>query len=94
MPESHLKSGGEFTGRTEHYQNFLDPRGAVPMDQSHDDVIHQIEDSKLQLERQEQEWKKEEDMNMLVSKLEDLKGPPLGIPEYKDAYKVNILFLL
>ncbi|KAH0554039.1 hypothetical protein KQX54_007185 [Cotesia glomerata] len=87
VPESHLKSGGEFTGRTEHYQNFLDPRGAVPMDQSQEHVIHQIEDSKLQLERQEQEWKKEEDMNILVSKLEDLKGPPLGIPEYKDAYK-------
>lgn len=35
-------------------------------------------------------------MRMLVSKLEDLNGRPLEIPEYRDAYKVFILcfFLL
>lgn len=54
------------------------------MEQSHNNVIDHIEESKQELER-----KKEQDMKMLVSKLEDLKGPPLGVPEYKDAYKVN-----
>ncbi|XP_057328368.1 uncharacterized protein LOC130669461 [Microplitis mediator] len=82
VPESHLKSGGDFSGRTENYQNFVDPRGAVPIEQSHNNVIDHIEESKQELER-----KKEQDIKMLVSKLEDLKGPPLGVPEYKDAYK-------
>lgn len=40
-------------------------------------------------EKEEEKRHKKEEMKMLVSKLEDLKGPPLEIPEYKAAYKVS-----
>ena len=33
--------------------------------------------------------KKEEEMKLLVSKLEELQSTPIPLPEYKDAYKVN-----
>lgn len=43
--------------------------------------------------RREIDKKREEDMKVLVAKLEDLKGPPTEIPEYKDAYKVITILL-
>lgn len=39
---------------------------------------------------QEEKRKKDEEMQMLVSKLEHLNGRPLETPEYRDAYKVLI----
>lgn len=82
MPTSHLMPGGDFGGTTENCQNFLDPRGAVPMDVNHDDEY-----------TNEKQKNKEEDMQLLVTKLEDLKGPPMEVPEYKDSYKVIKIFL-
>lgn len=46
------------------------------------------------IDDQEEKRKKDEEMRMLVSKLEDLNGRPLEIPEYQDAYKVFILLSL
>ena len=43
---------------------------------------------------QNERKKKEDEMKMLVSKLEDLKGPALEIPEYKDAYKADLHFFV
>lgn len=84
LPESHLRCGGEFHQKTENTQNFLDPRGSVPINDM-STVIAGNQDGKSDGENHR---KKEEEMKMLVSKLEDLKGPPMGVPEYKDAYKV------
>jgi len=39
----------------------------------------------------EENRKKDEEIKILVSKLEDLNGRPLEIPEYRDAYKVFIV---
>lgn len=52
--------------------------------------VKDAENGRKELKEQQ---RKDEDMKMLVSKLEDLKGPPLEIPEYKDAYKVVKYFL-
>ena len=57
------------------------------------ELIKDIEDEEEKQKREEEEEekrKKEEEMKILVSKLEDLKGPPLEIPEYKAAYKVSL----
>ncbi|XP_034946885.1 uncharacterized protein [Chelonus insularis] len=85
FPESHLKTGGDFSGHTENFQNFVDPRGAVPIDDRHKDS--DTEDTENQIKHQNDNQRTEEDMKMIVSKLEHLKGPPLEVPEYKDAYK-------
>ncbi|XP_046142192.1 uncharacterized protein LOC114874602 isoform X2 [Osmia bicornis bicornis] len=46
-----------------------------------------IESKKHIVEEENKKQKKEMEMDMLISKLEDLKSEPLEIPEYKDAYK-------
>lgn len=43
------------------------------------------------MKEQEENRKTDEEMKMLVSKLEDLNGRSLEIPEYRDAYKVFIV---
>lgn len=86
MPESHLRCGGEFHKKTDNTHNFLDPRGSVPINELSN--LNVDNDEKIDNEKHEN---KEENMKFLVSKLEDLKGLPLGIPEYKDAYKVLYL---
>lgn len=40
---------------------------------------------------QDENRRKDEEMKMLVSQLEDLNGRPLEIPEYRDSYKVCVL---
>ena len=60
------------------------------------DLVKDLEDEEEKKRKEEEEEaeeerrrKKEEEIKMLVSKLENLKGYPLGIPEYKAAYKVR-----
>lgn len=50
----------------------------------------QTEEEKKQKEEEDEKnrVKREDEMKLLVSKLEGLNGPPLEVPEYKDAYKV------
>ncbi|XP_011310681.1 uncharacterized protein [Fopius arisanus] len=80
LPETHLKSGGNFSQATENTQQFVDPRGTVVPPNDNDESIEDL----LELDNHH---KKEEDMNLLVSKLSDLKHPPMETPEYKDAYR-------
>lgn len=89
LPESHLQTGGSFYDATE------SSRINQPTDR--DDVKEDTlaDESRTRNEREEEKRrKKEEDMKMLVSKLEELKGPPLEVPEYKDAYKVNPMHVI
>ncbi|XP_033231747.1 uncharacterized protein LOC117182751 [Belonocnema kinseyi] len=93
-PETHLRTGGDFYQTTEASQQFLSPRSreAKLMNDLVKDLEDEEEKKKKEAEDREEEdeikRKKEEEMKMLVSKLEDLKGPPLGIAEYTAAYKV------
>lgn len=52
-----------------------------------------VEPKKHIVEEEDKKQKNEMEMDMLISKLEDLKTQPLEIPEYKDAYKANLQFL-
>lgn len=88
-PETHLRTGGDFYQTTEASQQFLSPRSREA--QLMNDLAKDLEDEeekKKKEEEDESKRKKEDEMKMLVSKLEDLKGPPLGIAEYTAAYKV------
>lgn len=89
LPETHLKTIGGFNSKTENTQNFLDPRGAVPVNNNQDMIVDDV----LQQDESQEQHNKDEHIQMLVSKLEDLQAPPLETPEYKDAFKVtNKLF--
>lgn len=92
-PETHLKTGNSFFQSTEHADNFIDchTREAQLRNESNK-AIEEKEEERRKKELKEKKQQKDEEMRMLVSKLEDLKGPPLEIPEYKDAYKVNSNF--
>lgn len=75
---------------------FSDPRQkeAELMAELAKDAEEEEEEKKKKEEEEEMNrLKKEEEMRLLVSKLEDLKGPPLEIPEYKAAYKVLALII-
>lgn len=89
-PQTHLKAGGDFFQSTESTENFVYPR--VKQTQEIDDkqIKDDSDEDKWIEEDQEEKRKKDEEMRMLVSKLEDLNGRPLEIPEYRDAYKVFI----
>ncbi|XP_063976662.1 uncharacterized protein LOC135162298 [Diachasmimorpha longicaudata] len=80
LPETHLQPAGNFSQATESTQQFVDPRGTV--------IYPNLptSDSAEELDP-ENHPKKDEDMNLLVSKLSDLKHPPMETPEYKDAYR-------
>ena len=82
LPESHLKTSGQFYyDKTE---NLKDHGEVNVVDNDWATTGPNAEDNQLRNKKRI----KEQDMRMLVSKLEDLKGPPLEVPEYKDAYKV------
>lgn len=92
-PQTHLKTGGDFFQATESTENFVHPRVKQTQQQAElvrDEEEMEEEDRRMRsLEReQEENRKKDEEMKLLVSKLEDLNGRPLEIPEYRDAYKV------
>lgn len=90
VPVSNLRPGGGFYEKTETSEFFSDPRDkeAELMAELAKDAEEE-EEKKKREEEERSRLRKEEEMKLLVSKLEDLKGPPLEIPEYKDAYKVD-----
>jgi len=92
-PQTHLKSGGNFFQDTESTEHFAHPRikqMQEALEEFGDD--EDDEEEKKRMREQEEKRKKDEEMKMLVSKLEDLNGRPLEIPEYRDAYKVFLFF--
>lgn len=87
-PETHLKSGNLFFENTlEDTVNFINSSIGETrlMYESSKDSEKEKKKRKELIKKQ----RKDEEMKMLVSKLEDLKTSPLEIPEYKDAYKAN-----
>ncbi|XP_012536680.2 uncharacterized protein LOC105836883 [Monomorium pharaonis] len=85
-PQTHLKAGGDFYQNTESTENFAHPcvKQAQEMAEQAKD---NSEGDRWMRRQEEEERRKDEEMKMLVSKLEDLNGRPLEIPEYRDAYK-------
>lgn len=88
-PEIHLKTGNSFFQSTEHTDNFIDSRIKEPQLTSESNKAAEEAEKKQKKLMEKKEKSKE--LEMLVSKLEDLKCPPLEIPEYKDAYKVKYI---
>ncbi|XP_012284520.1 uncharacterized protein LOC105701937 [Orussus abietinus] len=70
-PETNLGPSGDFYGTTETSEKYVHPS-------------RREEESVVRVEAPEEE---EEAVEALVSKMEDWKGPPLEIPEYRDAYR-------
>lgn len=91
-PQTHLKTEGDFFQNTESTENFVYPH----IKQTQEIDAKQIKDDEEDkwIDDPEEKKRKDEEMRMLVSKLEDLNGRPLEIPEYRDAYKVFILCYL
>lgn len=89
-PQTHLKAGGDFFQSTETTENFVHPRVKQAQQQAElvTDDDEQEEDRRMRAFEREENRKKDEEMKMLVSRLEDLNGRPLEVPEYRDAYKV------
>lgn len=84
-PQTHLKADGDFFQNTESTENFVYPR--IKQTQEIDAKQMKDDDEEDKWIDQEGIQKKDEEMKMLVSKLEDLNGRSLEIPEYRDAYK-------
>ncbi|XP_039303875.1 uncharacterized protein LOC105196130 isoform X2 [Solenopsis invicta] len=84
-PQMHLKAGGDFYQNTESTENFAHP--CVKQAQEMAERTKDNNEENRWMRSQEEERKKDEEMKMLVSKLEDLNGRQLEIPEYRDAYK-------
>lgn len=84
-PQMHLKAGGDFYQNTESTENFAHP--CVKQAQEMAERAKDNNEEERWMRQQEEERRKDEEMKMLVSKLEDLNGRPLEIPEYRDAYK-------
>lgn len=83
----HLKAGGDFYQNTETTENFVHP--CVKQAQEMAERAKDNNEEDRWMRSLEEERKKDEEMKMLVSKLEDLNGRPLEVPEYRDAYKVG-----
>lgn len=81
-PQMHLKAGGDYEN-TESAENFVHPCVKQAQEMAKDN-----NEEDRWMRSQEEERRKDEEMKMLVSKLEDLNGRPLEVPEYRDAYKV------
>jgi len=91
-PQTHLKPGGDFFQDTESTEHFAHPRIKQMQEAEEFNDDEDNEDEKKRMREQEEKRKKDEEIKMLVSKLEDLNGRPLEIPEYRDAYKVFLFF--
>ncbi|XP_017877428.1 uncharacterized protein LOC108623431 [Ceratina calcarata] len=79
-PNARLKTGKSFFQSTENADSFIDSRETQLMSE----LNKHIEEEEKALK---QKQSRDEEMKELISRLEDLKYPPLEIPEYKDAYK-------
>jgi len=86
-PQTHLKAQGNFFQSTESTENFVHPS----IKQAQETFERTKDDEEERWKDQEENRKKDEEIKLLVSKLEDLNGRPLEIPEYRDAYKVFIV---
>ncbi|XP_019701066.1 uncharacterized protein LOC105192067 [Harpegnathos saltator] len=89
-PQTHLKASGDFFQDTENTENFVHPRVKQAQQQAklvRDDDNDEEDNRRMRSLERKEDRKKDEEMRMLVSKLEDLNGRPLDIPEYRDAYK-------
>ncbi|XP_018305448.1 uncharacterized protein [Mycetomoellerius zeteki] len=84
-PQMHLKAGGDFYQNTESTENFAHP--CVKQAQEMAERVKDNNEEEKWMRSQEEERRKDEEMKMLVSKLEDLNNRPLEVPEYRDAYK-------
>ncbi|XP_058803892.1 serine/arginine repetitive matrix protein 2-like isoform X2 [Phymastichus coffea] len=89
IPEANLKPGGGFYEKTEAKEFFANPRDkeAELMTELAKGAQEEEERKKREEHEEKNRAKQEEEMKLLVSKLEGLHGPPLEVPEYKDAYK-------
>lgn len=85
-PGTCLRAGEGLSQDIESIENFIHPR--VKEAQQMIELITK-DDRDKEMRDQLKNRKKDEEMRMLVSKLEDLNGRPLEIPEYRDVYKVN-----
>ncbi|XP_071633716.1 uncharacterized protein [Temnothorax longispinosus] len=86
-PQIHLKAGGDFYQNTESTENFVHPCVKQAQEMAERAKDNNEEARWMRGQEEEEERRKDEEMKMLVSKLEDLNGRPLEIPEYRDAYK-------
>lgn len=86
-PRIHLKVGGDYQN-TESTENFVHPYIKQTQEMAKDN-----NEEDRWMRSQEEERRKDEEMKILVSKLEDLNGRSLEIPEYRDAYKVLVGYL-
>ncbi|XP_014488517.1 PREDICTED: uncharacterized protein LOC106751840 [Dinoponera quadriceps] len=90
-PQTHLKAGGDFFQATESTENFVHPlvkqRTQAELVRDNEEEEEEEKDRRMRSLEQEEDRKKDEEMKLLVSKLEDLNGRPLEVPEYRDAYK-------
>ncbi|CAL7943591.1 unnamed protein product [Xylocopa violacea] len=84
--ESHLKPGKSISESTENKSSFIVPH--TREEQLTNKLKKDSEEEEKKQKELKEKQKRDEEMKMLVSKLEDLKCPPLEVPEYKDAYKV------
>lgn len=80
-PETHLKSGNLFFENTR--DAFIDPSIGKTR------LTHESNKDSEEEKKRKEKQRKDEEIKMLVSKLENLKTSRLEIPEYKDAYKAN-----
>lgn len=88
-PEIHLKTGNSFFQSTEHTDNFIDSR--TKEQQLASESNKAVEETEKKQKKLMEKKRKNKELEVLVSRLEDLKCPPLEIPEYKDAYKVKYI---
>lgn len=86
-PGTCLRAGEDYFQGTESTEDFIHPR--VKQAQQMAELAMDDDERDRQMKDQKRNRKKDEEMKMLVSKLEDLNGRPLEIPEYRDAYKVD-----
>lgn len=80
-PQVNLTTEGNIFQATDSIENCIDPH-TKQAQQS----IELIGDN-----NEEENNKKDKEMKILISKLEDLNDRPLEIPEYRDAYKVFLI---
>ncbi|XP_011252442.2 uncharacterized protein LOC105249011 isoform X2 [Camponotus floridanus] len=86
-PQTHLKVEGDFFQNTESTENFVHPRIKQTQEIDTKQIKDDDDEEDKWIDDQEEKQRKDEEMRILVSKLEDLNGRPLEIPEYRDAYK-------
>lgn len=92
-PETNLRTGGNFYNTTETSEQFVNPRSMINADNNLN-VNHKKDETEDEDDNDDDD-EEEEDLNVLHVKEDrkternDNRGPPLEIPEYRDAFKVT-----